>query len=161
MYIEQQAFAKQILLSACCQQFKTVHIATGICQTDTAVCLLSAVQDCTYSNRHLSNRYCSLLAVRSLKMYIRQQAFAKQILLSACCQQFKTVHTAADICQTDTAVCLLVSRQQYLFGCCMYSLELPMMHRRSSETCRVSFQNKIIDTLVHLIDFTVEIKILS
>jgi len=30
-------------------------------------------------------------------------------------QQFKTVHTATGIRQTDTAVCLLASRQQYLF----------------------------------------------
>jgi len=37
------------------------------------------------------------------------------------------LHTATDIYQTDTAVCLLASRQQYLFGCCMYSLELLMM----------------------------------
>ena len=29
-------------------------------------------------------------------------------------QEFKTVHTATGICQTDTAVCLLASRQQYL-----------------------------------------------
>jgi len=42
-------------------------------------------------------------------------------------QEFKTVHTATGTCQTDTAVCLLASRQQYLFGCCMYSLELLMM----------------------------------
>jgi len=42
-------------------------------------------------------------------------------------QEFKTVHTATGICQTHTAVCLLASRQQYLFGCCMYSLELLMM----------------------------------
>jgi len=27
-------------------------------------------------------------------------------------QEFKTVHTATGICQTDTAVCLLASRQQ-------------------------------------------------
>jgi len=26
------------------QQFKTIHTATGICQTDTAVCLLSSRQ---------------------------------------------------------------------------------------------------------------------
>ena len=30
-------------------------------------------------------------------------------------QKFKTVHTATGIRQTDTAVCLLASRQQYLF----------------------------------------------
>jgi len=42
-------------------------------------------------------------------------------------QEFKTVHTATGICQRDSAVCLLGSRQQYLFGCCMYSLELLMM----------------------------------
>jgi len=30
-------------------------------------------------------------------------------------QEYKTVHTATGICQTDTAVCLLASRQQYLF----------------------------------------------
>jgi len=56
--------------------------------------------------------------------------------------QFKTVHTATDICHTDTAVCLLASRQQYLFDCCcMYSLELLMMDGKT-ETCRVSFQIK-------------------
>jgi len=43
-------------------------------------------------------------------------------------QQFKIVHTATDICQTDTAVCLLASRQQCLF-----------------------------DALVHLVGFTIEI----
>jgi len=52
-------------------------------------------------------------------------------------QEFKTVHTAVydwllyvaatGHCQTDTAVCLLASSQQYLFGCSMYSLELLMM----------------------------------
>ena len=42
-------------------------------------------------------------------------------------QEFKTVHTATGIYQTDTAVCLLagtrgyplVSRQQYLFDICL------------------------------------------
>jgi len=42
-------------------------------------------------------------------------------------KQFKTVHTATGICQTDTADCLLASSQQYVFGCCMYSLELLML----------------------------------
>ena len=61
------------------QVFKTAHTATGICQTDTAVCFIlfwsdttcfgrsfrpsSGFQDCTYSNRHLSNRYCCLLDI--------------------------------------------------------------------------------------------------
>jgi len=53
-------------------------------------------------------------------------------------QEFKTVHTATGVCQTDTAVCLLANRQQYLFGCCMYSLELLMMNeKKPSETCSV------------------------
>jgi hypothetical protein len=29
-------------------------------------------------------------------------------------QEFKTVHTATGVCQTDTAVCLLGSREQYM-----------------------------------------------
>ena len=75
------------------QQFKTVHTATDICQTDTAVCLVvgtrwNGVQYCTYSNRHMSNRYCCLLASgyemeRSSRLYIQQQTYVKQILLSA------------------------------------------------------------------------------
>ena len=34
-------------------------------------------------------------------------------------QEFKTVHTARSICQTHTAVCLLASRQQYVFDKCL------------------------------------------
>ena len=48
--------------------------------------------------------------------------------------EFKTVHTATGICKTDTAVCLLASRQQYLFGCCMYSLELLMIDGKTVRT---------------------------
>ena len=33
--------------------------------------------------------------------------------------EFKTVHTATGICQTDTAVCLLVNSRQYLFDICL------------------------------------------
>jgi hypothetical protein len=47
-------------------------------------------------------------------------------------QQLKTVHAATGICQTDTADCLLASSQQYLFGCCMYSLELLMMDGKTA-----------------------------
>jgi len=39
--------------------------------------------------------------------------------LSVYHQEFKTVHTATGICQTDTAVCLLASRQLYLFDKCL------------------------------------------
>jgi len=50
-------------------------------------------------------------------------------------QEFKTVHTGTGICQTDTAVCFLANRHQYLFGCCMYSLELLMMKQAVSSIC--------------------------
>ena len=42
-------------------------------------------------------------------------------------RNFKTVHTAKGVCQTDTADCLLASSQQCLIYayCCMYSLETP------------------------------------
>ena len=53
-------------------------------------------------------------------------------------QQFKTVHTASGICQIDTAV--------FLLAVCMYSLELLVMDGKT-ETCTVSFQNKI--NLIH------------
>jgi len=42
-------------------------------------------------------------------------------------QEFKNVHTATGIFQTDTVDSLLAGRQLYLFGCCMYSLELLIM----------------------------------
>ena len=117
LYIQQQAYVKQILLTAwssgvqdCAysnmhmsnrycwlldhQEFKTVHTATGICQTDTAGCLIirssrlyilqqayvkqilltawsSGVQDFTYSNRHMSNRYCGYpLASRQQYLFV-------------------------------------------------------------------------------------------
>jgi len=40
-------------------------------------------------------------------------------------QEFKTVHSATGICQTDTAVCLLASRQQYLFKKSLSSHQTP------------------------------------
>ena len=50
-------------------------------------------------------------------------------------QEFKTVCSATDIRQTETAVCLLAgklaSRQQYLFGCWTYSLELLTMYGKT------------------------------
>ena len=99
LYIQQQAHVKQTLMCACQwvrdgTELENVHTATGKCQTDTAVCLLvitrwNTFQDCTYSNRHMSNRYCCVLASgyemeRSSLLYIQQQAYVKQTLLSAC-----------------------------------------------------------------------------
>ena len=46
-------------------------------------------------------------------------------------QEFKTVHTATGVCQTDTAVCLLAGREQYLFDSCMYGLELMLMDEKT------------------------------
>jgi len=34
-------------------------------------------------------------------------------------QEFKTVRTSTGICQTDTADCMLASRQQYLLDKCL------------------------------------------
>jgi len=45
-------------------------------------------------------------------------------------QDLKTVHTATDICQTDTAYCFLQVVNSICLTnarCCMYSLELLMM----------------------------------
>ena len=80
-------------------------------------CLSSGVQDCTYSNSHMSNKYCCLLA-SGYEMALQMHQCIKFILfwndtlhvsdsLSVHHQEFKTVHTATGICQTDTAVCLL------------------------------------------------------
>jgi len=82
-------------------------------------------------------------------------------------QQLKTVHTTTGMCQTDTAVCLLVgtrwnwyplaSRQQYLFGCCMYNFELLKMDGKTVRNMySVTPKNKF-DSLVHLVCFTIEI----
>jgi len=46
-------------------------------------------------------------------------------------QEFKVVHTATGICQTVTAVCLLAGTRSWWWT------------ERLSETCRVSFKNKI------------------
>jgi len=61
-------------------------------------------------------------------------------------QEFKTVRTATDICQTDTAHCLLVSRQQYLFDICLlqYVQSLTPDDGRKDRPKRVEcYSNKI------------------
>ena len=66
-------------------------------------------------------------------------------------QEFKTVHTATGVCQTDTAVCLLAgtlaSRQQYLFDICLllYVQSWTPDDGWKDRSKRVElFQNKII-----------------
>jgi len=66
----------------------------------------SGVQDCTYSNRHLSNRYCCLLD-------------SKQ--------------TAVSVWQMSVVLCTVLNSRWWT--------------EKPSETCRVSFQNKI--NLIH------------
>ena len=60
-----------------------------------------------------------------MTLYMFQAVFPSIIRIS-------TVHIATGISQTDTAVCWLASRQQYLFGCCIYSLELLMMDGKTA-----------------------------
>jgi hypothetical protein len=60
---------------------------------------------------------------RSSRLYIQQQAFVRQILL------YVQSGTPDDSSICLVAVCTVLNSwwQQYLFGCCMYSLELLMM----------------------------------
>ena len=66
-------------------------------------------------------------------------------------QEFKTVHTATDICQTDTADCLLARSRQFAVGsncltyaCCfVYSLELLMMDGKTFRNMYIFTPNKI------------------
>ena len=54
------------------QEFKTAHTATGICQTDTAVCLLASRQQClceqAYSSVCLTNACCCMCILELLMM---------------------------------------------------------------------------------------------
>jgi hypothetical protein len=110
----------------------------------------SGVQDCTYSNRHLSDRYCCLLA-SGYEMELQEQAFVNQILLSASIQQYlfekclllyvqswipdyfqlvpASKQTAVSVWQMPVAVGTILNSWWWT--------------ERQSETCGVSFQNKI------------------
>jgi len=68
---------------------------------------------------------------RSSRLYIQQQAFVKQILLSASWQADSK--TAVSVWQIPVAVCTVLNSWWWT--------------ERLSETCRVSFQNKI--NLIH------------
>ena len=76
----------------------------------------SGVKDCTYSNRRMSDRYCCLLAgVYEMEWQFHLVPTNK--------------HTAVSVGQMPVAVCT--------------ALNSWWRTERLSETCRVSFQNKI------------------
>ena len=77
----------------------------------------SGVQDCTYCNRHLSTRYCCLLA----------SGYEMELPIHTLKQ------TAVSVWHMPVAVCTVLNS--------WWRTERP------SETCRVSFQNKI--NLIH------------
>jgi hypothetical protein len=71
------------------QESKTVHTASGMCQTDSADCLLAGTR------WNCSNLFYFVVAlfmfrtvfpfiIRSLRLYIQHQVCARQILLTAC-----------------------------------------------------------------------------
>ena len=75
-------------------------------------------------------------------------------------QELKSVHTTTGVCQTDTADCLLTSRQQYLFDIrlllCVQSWT-PDDGRKDRPKHVECYSSKInLRTLVLLVDFTIE-----
>ena len=78
------------------QEFKTVHMATGICRTDTAVCLLAGT--CTILSIVKATRCINVSNIFyfGITLYVSDG-------LSVHYQEFKTAYSN----QTDTAVCLL------------------------------------------------------
>ena len=76
-------------------------------------------------------------------------------------QEFKTVRTAIGVCQTDTAVCLLASQQQYLFDKCLllYVQSWTADDGRKGRPKHVECYSKWnkIETSVHLVGFAIEI----
>ena len=150
LYIQQQAYVKQILLSAwtldvqdwtCSNRhmsnrycwlwpsgvqdctYSNRHMSNRYCllwpsgvqdctysnrrMSNRYCCLWPwGVQDCTYSNRHMSNRYCCLWPSGVQGCSYSNRHMSKRYCCLLDHQEFKTVHTATGICQTDTAVCL-------------------------------------------------------
>ena len=87
----------------------------------------SGFQDCTYNKRHMSNRYCCLLA-----------------------SGYASKQPAVSVWHMPFAVCTVLNSWWWT--------------KRLSETCRVSFQNKInlIHWYIHwyLVGFAIEIRLL-
>ena len=105
----------------------------------------SWVQDCAYSNRHLSNRCCCLL-LASRKQYLFDICLLLYVQSwthdDGYCCLFASKQRAVSVWHTPIAVCTVLNSWWWT--------------ERTSETRRVSFQNKISDTLVHLVGFTIE-----
>ena len=87
------------------QEFKTVHTATGICQTDTADCLLTDSSICLVAVSTVLN--CWWWTERPSETC--RVSFQNKINL---------IRTATDVCQTDTAVCLLADSSICLVAVC-------------------------------------------
>ena len=121
----------------------------------------SGVQDCTYSNRHMSNRYCWLLASIPTSKQSAVSTLHVSDSLSVYHQEFKTVHTATRICQADTANCLLASKQLAVSVWHMRVAVCTVLNswgwkERPPETCSVTPHKINLKTLVHLVGFTIE-----
>jgi len=106
----------------------TLHVSDGLSIPS------SGVQDCTYSNRHMSNRTAECLLA------------SRQQYLFACCMYSLELLTMDGQCCLLASEYPLASRQQYLFDICLL-LHVQTWNswwwtERPSETCRVSFQNK-------------------
>jgi len=77
-------------LSAHHQESKTVHRASGICQTDSADCLLAGTRCTSFSNLFYivvtlyMFRTIFPPIIRSLRLYIQHQVYVIQILLTVC-----------------------------------------------------------------------------
>jgi len=67
----------------------------------------------------MSKGYCCLLASKQTAVSLWHMPVAVCTVFNVHHQELKTIHTATGICQTDTVVCLLTSRQQYLFDICL------------------------------------------
>jgi len=115
-----------------------------------SLCPSSGVQGCAYGSRHLSNRYCCLLASKQTAVYSSIR------LTNACCCMYSLELLMMD---ADSSICLLASRQHCFTNtcCCMYSFELLMMEEGPSETCSVIPKWNKFDTSMHLVGFTIEI----
>ena len=78
-------------------------------------------------------------------------------------QDFKAVHTATGICQTDTADCLLAIWQKYLFDICLllyvqsWTPDDGRQNRPKQVECYFKIKWNKFDTLVHLVGFTIEL----